>query len=331
MSDDLESLIHGAFAEFDAAERFSHLPAPGASAVRRRVTIQRRVRRTAFSVAAALLIAVPVAAYAARPWGNNSPPGGVASVSPSVPVSPTGTTSPTSSPTPSAPTAPPVDVRNTTLDLPAFPGGESYCKAAGVRTFVDGTATPAEPVKLIIGEIAPIMADLDGVPGDEELTTIRCQTPASINLTQLLALKVGPDGALTPLGYVINSPDTSSMDATWSRENITVDNGVVRLTVNGPHRSDGWPPCDPQVRGYAYRDGAFRQVSGPTSFHQPTKNFHQLDFRNTGLLVGFNYPDGSDRFYCVRMANGAGEVDVYDNRDARSSTTHYRLTIGPVS
>jgi hypothetical protein len=327
MSDNVDNLIHGAFTEFDAAERSSYLPAPGAPAVRHTVAFRRRVRLTAFSVAGALLIAVPVATYATSPRGNNSPPAEIGSASPAESASPT----PSLAPSASASPVPTADVRNATLNLPAFPGVENACRAKGTRTFVNGAATPAEGVKLVVGELTPIMADLDGVPGDEEITTIRCQNDESLDVVQLLALKVAPDGALTPLGYVINSADTPNVTATFSREAVTVDSGVVRLAVYGPYQTNGWPPCDRQVRGYAYRSGAFQQVNGPTTFQKPSRDFHKVDFRNTGLLMGRSNPDGSGRVYCVPMVDGAGEADLYDNGDANKGTTHYTITIGAVS
>ncbi|TYB37844.1 hypothetical protein FXF50_13055 [Micromonospora sp. AP08] len=332
MSENFDNLLNDALAEFDAVERSSYLPAPGAPAVRHTVAVRRRVRLTAFSVAGALLIAVPIAAYAASPRGNNSPPNLIGSASPVVSANPTpslapSSASPSSAPASSAPTV--ADPRNATLTLPAFPGMEDGCRAKGTRTFVNGTTTPAEGTKLVIGELAPIRADLDGVPGDEELTTIRCQNDGSVNVTQLLALKVASDGALTPMGYVINSADTPNVAATFSREAITVDDGVVRLAVYGPYQTNGWPACDRQVRGYAFRDGVFRQVSGPTTFKAPSKNFHEVDFRNTGLLMGRANPDGSGRVYCVPMVNGVGEADL-DNGDDKG-TTNYTITIGGVS
>ncbi|MGC4849003.1 hypothetical protein ACLQ3F_17305 [Micromonospora sp. DT15] len=332
MSDNLDNLINNAFTEFDAAERSSYLPAPGAPAVRHKVAFRRRVHLTAFSVAGALLIALPITAYSASPRGNNSPPDAIGSANPVEPATPTLSLAPSSTPASSAPSA--ADLRNASLTLPAFPGWEDDgCKAKGTRKFVHGTTTLADGAKLVIGELAPIKADLDGVPGDEEITTIRCQNDESLNVTQLLALKVASDGALTPLGYVINSADTPNVAATFSREAITVDNGVVRLAAYGPYQTNGWLPCERQVRGYAFRKGAFRQVDGPTTFQKPSKNFHEVDFRNTGLLVSRRKPDGSgESAYCVPMVNGSGEVNMYNNSDDPSKgTTHYTVTIGAVS
>jgi hypothetical protein len=329
MSDNLDHLINDAFAEFDAAERGSFPPVPGTAAVRRTVAHRRRVRYTMLGALGALLIAVPVAAFAANPRGNNSPPGGGVSASPSDAASPTPSATPST--TPSTATVTPADVRNATLALPAFPDYGSQCPA-GTRRFVNGSVPLADQVVLVIGEMAPVMADLDGVPGDEELTTVRCQTGASANATQLLALKVGADGVPTPLGYVVNSPDAPNMAALFDHDAVKVENGVVRLTVYGAYQTNGWPPCNRQVRGYGYRDGAFIQVSGPTSFVKPSKNFHQVDFRNTGLLIGFDNPDGrGGSVYCVPMVDGTGEANIYPGNDRTKAPVHETFTVGPVS
>lgn len=274
------------------------------------------------------MIGGPIAAYATHPSGNNSPPDVVGSQGSSESATPTAVATPTGAGTPTE--TPLADVRNATLDLPAFPGLESQCKAKGKKTFVNGTVTPGQGVTLTIGAMAPIMANLDGLPGDEELTTLTCQTNASVHVTQLLALKVSLDGALTPLGYVVNSPDTANVTANFSRESITIASGTVRLTVYGVYQGDGWPPCDKQIRGYAFRNGGFRQVSGPTSFVKPSTNFHVVDFRNTGLLVGVKTASGGS-VYCAPMANGTADVAMYNDGDPQAGTTHYTVMIGPVS
>ncbi|MEV0719020.1 hypothetical protein [Asanoa sp. NPDC050611] len=326
MSDKLDDLINGAIGEFDAVERSAQTPAPGVQAVRHTVAVRRRVRFTAASVVGALLIAVPITAYAVGPRGNNSPPTATQPASPSPSVS--HSVSPTPTLAPSSPPARPVDVRDATLQLPAFPGFEEGCKAEGKRTFVDGTVKTADGATLTIGSLTPIRANLDGVPGDEALTTLRCDTDGSVHVTQLLALKVAPDGALTPLGYVVNSPDTDNVTATFSRANITVEDGVVRLTVYGAYQTDGWPPCDRQVRGFALQDGAFRQVDGPTQFQKPSADFHKIDFRNAGILMARNNPDGSGQVKCVPLVDGAAEIDI---DEAGKGTTRYTVTIGKVS
>jgi len=100
MTDQFDQLLNDAFDDFAAAERSTAQQAPGAAAVRRTVAVQRRNRYTVLSLLGAVLVAIPVAAYAANPRGNNSPPLPGASVTAS--SSPSATASASSSPSESA-------------------------------------------------------------------------------------------------------------------------------------------------------------------------------------------------------------------------------------
>ncbi len=74
MTDQFDDLLHDAFDDFAAAERSTAKQAPGTAAVRRTVAVRHRNRYTMLSLLGAVLIAIPVVAYAANPRGNNSPP-----------------------------------------------------------------------------------------------------------------------------------------------------------------------------------------------------------------------------------------------------------------
>jgi hypothetical protein len=340
MSDTLDHLISDAFTQFDDAERNSYLPTPAPGTVRRTVAHRRRVRYVSLSVLSAILIAVPVALIATIPHGNNSPPDVVASSSPTVSSAPTTTPTPTSTPTSTATPTPaptatsPAWLINTTLTLPAFPGASDECGKAGSRKFVKGVAhvvvaaRPYLDVTLTIGQMLPINTDLDGVAGNELLTTLHCSTGQSFDITQLLALRVGPSHRLSFLGYVIPSPD--SHYPRFDNEDVRVEAGVVLVTIEGPYQGDGWPLCYNQVRGYAYRGGAFTQVSGPTSFPAPPRDIHKVDFRNAGLRIGIDDPGGG-AYYCVAFVNGSGIGKVYPNNDETLGSKRYTFTIGPVS
>jgi hypothetical protein len=103
MTDQFDNMLHDAFDDFAAAERSTAKQAPGAAAVRRTVAVQRRNRYTMLGVLGAVLIALPVAAYAANPRGNNSPP--VPGASATLAQSPSATASATPSDSPSASTS----------------------------------------------------------------------------------------------------------------------------------------------------------------------------------------------------------------------------------
>ncbi|HEX6873737.1 MAG TPA: hypothetical protein VF163_21770, partial [Micromonosporaceae bacterium] len=180
------------------------------------------------------------------------------------------------------------------------------------------------------GAMAPIETNLDGVTGNELLTTIKCDTQGSVHVSQLVALKFGGNAELSLLGYVINSPDTPNL--LFLADDVRVEAGVVLVTTNGPWQSDGWPPCFHQVRGYSYASGAFKQVSGPTRFPAPESNLHDVDFRNTGVLVSIPDPDGqSGAVYCVPMVDGVGATKIYVNGDRTKPPVSHTFSIGAVS
>ncbi|MEV6925445.1 hypothetical protein AB0M46_13240 [Dactylosporangium sp. NPDC051485] len=153
MTDQFDHLLHNAFDDFAAAERSTAEQAPGTAAVRRTVAVQRRNRYSMLGLLGAVLIAIPVAAYAANPRGNNSPPLPGTSVAAS--NSPSATAS--ASPTPSegataASTAASTDpvpgmylyrVGNTTDDLLHRAPGGDWRKITTVKG-----PTPAEPMTM---------------------------------------------------------------------------------------------------------------------------------------------------------------------------------------
>ncbi|MEV8516112.1 hypothetical protein [Dactylosporangium sp. NPDC051484] len=104
MTDQFDHLLNDAFDDFAAAERSTAEQAPGTAAVRRTVAVQRRNRYTMLSLLGAVLVAIPVAAYATNPRGNNSPPLPGSSVTAS--SSPSRTASASPSPSESATTTP---------------------------------------------------------------------------------------------------------------------------------------------------------------------------------------------------------------------------------
>ena len=73
MSEHYDELIGEAFDEFTGAAAPA-VRAAGTAAVRSTVAHRRKVRLTTLSALGVLLLAVPVAALAANPWGNNGPP-----------------------------------------------------------------------------------------------------------------------------------------------------------------------------------------------------------------------------------------------------------------
>ncbi|MEU7824038.1 hypothetical protein [Catellatospora sp. NPDC049133] len=155
------------------------------------------------------------------------------------------------------------DVRNASFEVPAM----ALCPA-GRRTFVDGTEREGPYNFLTVAELSPpARADLDRVPGDELLVLVSCRIEGIFTRKQVLALTVA-DGSLRPLGFVL---DAKTFDFfPWvDPGQVSVRGDVVTVRIEGYGNDDGAERITPQDRGYAYRDGVFVQVSGPTARPSP--------------------------------------------------------------
>lgn len=264
----------------------------------RRITVR---NRTVASVAAFVALSgTAIGVTAVRPSPDDPfPPAS---------VSPMPSESPTPSPTPSATQSvqlPNVDIRNATFDVPAFPG-DTPCRTAATRTFKDGWATVGGGIdgeaKLHMVD-APVKADVDGIPGEEILTRLHCVDYTSPG--QVLAIKVGPDGKLSPLGFVMMSPDHVGFEVVTN--SLRTEGGNVLVDVLSPTRPDGpLMLLDLQTRGYAYRDGKFAQVSGPVKFSLPPADFKKLDLRN--VTIGIKAPSGASGL--CRVVEGRCSVSI---------------------
>ena len=112
----------------------------------------------------------------------------------------------------------------------------------------------------------------------EILAVITCAGYEGVS--QVLALKVSPEGALAPLGFVLHSPDHPSFEVD-STKPIVVRDRVVEVAVLSPGYFDGGRHfLDLQVRGYRLESGSFRQVSGPTKFATPPSDPAKVDVAN---------------------------------------------------
>ena len=178
-------------------------------------------------------------------------------------------TSPSPTETVTASPAKRPDVRNATLTLPD-PKFASACGKGDKLTFVDGSATVGAATWKI-GEMTPIEGDLDGVPGAELVTTISCSLDAYL---KLVALTATPSGELSALGYVLPPGEAMMFDIA----NVRIEAGVVQVTPTGTAGHVG-PSCYPkQVRGYWFKDGAFKQTSGPTTFPEQPWTYARSTF-----------------------------------------------------
>ncbi|GAA1366653.1 hypothetical protein [Catellatospora chokoriensis] len=216
------------------------------------VASRRRTRRrtAAALVAVAVLSGGTVAATTLYAGRSRSP---VVTSSASASASGPAVASPTA-----ARSAPKVDVGNSSFELP-----ELVLCTAGRRTFVDGVEKDPPYNRLSVSELSPpVRADLDGVPGDELVVLVSCRIDGIFTRDQLLALTVA-DGTLRPLGFVLD-PATFAFGPSIDPAHVSVRGDVVTVRIEGRGNDDGAERIEPEERGFAYRDGAFVQVSGPT-------------------------------------------------------------------
>jgi hypothetical protein len=214
---------------------------------------------------------------------------------------PTASVTPATSAVPAA-VAP--DLRNATFDVPDFPG-TTECPA-GRRTFADGRVslpeTEISAVSLgLMGE--PLLGDVDADGRAEVLTAIGCYGYTPRN--QVLALKLAADGGLSPLGFVLRSPDHPSLEVDMG-EPIVVNAAVVTVTVLSPGVLDGGHHIlEQQQRGYRYEGGSFRQVAGPTRFATPPTEATKIDVRNATVMLAA--AAGTD---VVKLRDGVGQATL---------------------
>lgn len=218
---------------------------------------RRSRRRTAAALAAAVLLSGGTVASVVLVAGRSTPPpvttpSGSAAASRSAAASPAPRRS-----------EPAVDVRNSSFEVPEL----SLCPA-GRRTFVDGTEQDGPYNHLTVAELTPpARADLDGVPGDELVVLASCRIDGIFTRKQLLALSLA-DGTLSPLGFVLDSA-TFGFVPWLDPARVSVRGDVVTVWIEGYGNDDGAARITPEERGYAYRGGAFVQVSGPTARPSP--------------------------------------------------------------
>ena len=229
----------------------------------RRIT---RRNRALGAMAGLLLVAGGTAGYAALWPSLGAGPG------PGTSASPTG-------PDPSA-TPAVVDLFNATFTVPAYPGPWAVPCPAGERTFVDGVADVQGGANLVIADEV-LRGDLDGAPGDEFVLWVQCATEGGSDLN-LLAVKVGPDAAVSTLGWV-NVDADGGLLMLDPAEPVEIRDGSIRVGVI--RRYDAEAHRDKQTRAYAARDGRMVQVDGPTSFAPAPTDPAAVDLRNMTLYV----------------------------------------------
>jgi hypothetical protein len=247
MSEFRDDLISEALGEFYASEAGAGQPTPGAHTARATVARRRKIKFTTLSVLGVLLVVVPIAAFAANPRGNNSPP--------DIAATPTATAD---APSPSAtPTTPPKpitieDLVAAGIPIPKF--SASNCKTTIGPKSASQTEDDVFVEKLVI-------ANLDGDAEQETAAWVKC-TQYEEYLSQVVGYERDAAGEIISLGAMVKEPphpnDFTSLEA--------IAGGGLLVTVEFDTYSP--EPDDPegQRRAFAWRDGAFRQIEGPTEF-----------------------------------------------------------------
>ncbi|WP_117211391.1 hypothetical protein [Allorhizocola rhizosphaerae] len=305
MSEHYEELIGGALDEFRYAEALEGAPTGGSAAVRAKVAHRRRVRITTYSVLGALLIALPVAAFAANPRGNNSPPADVLETPTPAPVV---TTPPPHSPLPEV-----KDGRFTVEELLGAPAPTFDEPACGKK--IVAKPAPGVESKVFAKEVAH--ANLDSDPQLETAALLVCTTDDES--TRVAAYDRDAEGKVVMLGVVVGMLGERGMHDVIGIKPRTAG-GIIATVHYSTYSPEPGEP-DPQEREYAWNGSKFTQVGGPTTF-APAKT--DLSLTASPLRLG-PAQNGKRTGTVTLTLTGSGPDDSH-SIDIELSTGH-RITI----
>jgi hypothetical protein len=264
-----------------ADEAANHIQPRGVDAVVRTVRRRRTVGVTAL-VLVAIFAPVAVLGLINRPAPD--PPTG----NPPSSVTP----QPSDSLSSSAPDGriPAEQMRNATLEIPAWPKGFADICPTGPVTFTDGKAGDND-IEALQGD--PVYVDVDHDGALETVVLVSC-SPQGYDY-QVLALGRDTTGKVVTFGKVVGSAGNTGTEGTdimtiWAIE--AGDNGQVRVDV-GEYR-----PCCSQAqasqhqwRTYGWNGSGFTQTGGPTAFG-PNPNVTDLVITADKLIMA-RQGDGS--------------------------------------
>jgi hypothetical protein len=265
---DQDALLTGAFSEFSAAAAPSVRPL-GTQAVRGEVAHRRKVRAVALSVVAALVVAVPVASYAAFGRDSQAPPTPGSSVTPTISETPTETPSAS----PSAPAIPAPDGRITIaqltagkVDVPKWSSGgttpDGSCNDGQIKLGQPESGSHHNPtLTSYVQQVAYANFDADGAL--ETAALLKC-APGEAKLTQVVVFDRDAAGKIVTQGRLFAG-------SIWSVKANPA--GGVDLDV-----SDSQACCDTpkatelhQIRTFGWNGAKLAQLAGPTSFTTHSK------------------------------------------------------------
>lgn len=283
--DDLS--LREAFSQFHT-DALTAVPAQDIAGVRAIARRRRITRASMITAMAAVVLAVPVTAYAFVNGPHGPPPAVHPSYSPSPSGSPTPSASPSASATPSAAPDGKIslkDLGNATLDIPAWPAdslGAKYCPAKRQK-FTDGTAPGSDPAygHTAIRNVA--YADVDHDGAQETVALVDCVLQGM----ESQVVVFDRDGS----GNIVTSAQVLTEDkviryvfAVRGEADGSVSVQVGDLAICCSTTPD---MVEHQWRTYAWNGERFAQTAGPTAFHPATQaNDLAMTTSVTGLAFG---------------------------------------------
>ncbi len=260
MHDFNDDLISDAFAGFSAAAAPS-VRAAGTGAVRHTIK-RRRTRNTiALSVVGALLLAVPVAAYASMDRGNQGPP--QVATSPEVTFSPSPSPSPSARPslTPGGPDGrfTPAQLTSAKVDVPAWADrNEQHCASGRVRLLSKAEYQDSHDVPGKVGLFAVVHTNLDGDAALETAALTSCQA-GEVRRSRVLAFDRDENGRTVMKGIVATGHIWTI--AANPQGGVDADVSDFQVCCSTPKAMELH-----QIRTYGWNGAAIAQLGGPTEF-----------------------------------------------------------------
>ena len=265
-----EARVGAAFAAFRDVHRTAvSTPAVESVFIAARQQQRRRHYVAGLAAAAALALAVGTGALlnlgdapngttagtrSAEPTPSASPSPSEASPSPSPSKKSGGSTATSKNPRR-------IDLRNATVQVPVMATRDT-CPGGELR-FSDGDATDSAGCVWRIAALGVRYANLDGVAGEEMVTTLQAGEPNSEFTGGVVGLKAPVGGVVKPMGYVV----TGKNSAQYIDSLTAASDGLITVGISDSSDS----PEDPrhQTRSYRWTGAGFTQVDGPTEFPEP--------------------------------------------------------------
>ncbi len=287
MSDyETENLLRTSFAQFETVASMA-APAPDRARVVAIANRRQSIRMAVIGAAAALVVAVPVVAWAVRgPHVGPTPPGPASSTSatPQPSESAAGTSAP-----PSAATLAPIELdelARSTVDIPAWPAGAMPGCPSGLFRF-EGRQTPvhgpgAPPgLTMEILKTVPVDVDRDGLA--ETAVLLSCWVQGGSE--QVLVVDRDPSGKIVTLGQVVGGGSGVVRSVLDIRADAGGGVGVEVGDVGSLQTSEVAALTQRQWRSYTWDGSRFRQSGGPTTF-PPNPNIADLTVTASDLRLG---------------------------------------------